>query len=250
MPPSIAPKYTDNLPQFLKMLQSAGVALQYAGAEAINGGIKAMHKRYIRSLQTKTRLRARAFTLKAVRIYLAHATRSDGTTLRKMSDINAKIGVPYMKGGKEHYLTLMEVGGTKKGSSKTGNRVPIPLDPARGGNRSRPVISPFRIARAKPEQLKIPKSIAGNPRKVYAYIHSLQQRGKLTAKTVQTDEGIYSVKNKRNSKVSRIRSTKKRSLRVKPLPLFGQAVGGLDGNAMERFFTWAAKNELLRRGLL
>ncbi len=242
-------RYSDNLPHFLRTLRKAGAALQVAGAMAINKGATIIKKRYTKNLENKTKLRAKGYTLKAVRVWQAHATRSDGTTLRKMQDINAVVGV-LNKDGKMHYLGIMEFGETRKGDKKTAGRVPIPLDTSRTGeSRKNPVASRFRLEKNEP--IKFDARVGLNPRQQYAALANMRKRGKIpSGATAVIGDILVGVTGGKKPNVRQVRDLKKKSMRVKPRPLFGDAVEKLDGATMERIFTWAAQQQLRQMGLL
>ena len=173
--------YKDNVKEVNKQLSQAGIALQEAGAEAINRAAYFVLAKYRLELREKTNyLRNRTFTLNSIRVYTAHARRSDGKTLRQMEDINAKVGIPQMSGGREHYLALLEVGAKKKGIPGLNNRVAIPLDTARGGDRSKAVQGVYRLVKNSRYKGEIDLSKwASNRDQQYAIMQSMNRRGKL-----------------------------------------------------------------------
>lgn len=228
--------YEDNIKEYIDQLNRAGIAIQEAGAEALNKAGKFIISRYGKNLQKKTRLRQRNFTLGSTILLQAHAKHSDKKRLRELKDVNAIAGVRAMANGKEHYLAAMELGIDRKGSAKTGGKVPIPLYPARGGNVEKVVQSKHRLTKTRPMQLDLKKT--ANARQQYAILRSMAKRGDIAKGSYQTEDGIYYVS---KTEVVKTRKTDQDTVKVKSLPLFSDAVYLLDENTMNRFFVYACK---------
>jgi hypothetical protein len=228
--------YEDNIRDYINQLNRAGIAIQEAGAEALNKAGKFIIVQYGRQLQKKTRLRQKKFTLGATVLLQAHAKHSDKKRLRELKDVNAIAGVRSFSNGKEHYLAAMELGIDRKGSAKTGGKVPIPLYPARGGNIERTVETKHRLTKTRPIPLDMRKS--ANARQQYAILRSMAKRGDITKGTYQTEDGIYAVS---KNEVTKTRKADQETVKVKSLPLFSESVYQLDENTMNRFFIFACK---------
>lgn len=172
-------KYKDNIDEWITSLRRAGIAIQEAGARTVNRAAWAIYGEYRRNLLAGTLMRNRDFTLKSIKVFEAHAMRSGGKELRKMEDINARVGVMSFSDGREHYLALLEFGNTRKGNSKLENRVPIPLDTSRqGGNRGSPVAAPNRMgAQFQPNSRIDLSRFEGDPRRQYAIMNTMARTG-------------------------------------------------------------------------
>jgi hypothetical protein len=118
-------QYHDNTKQYIKMLQKKHGDLATVGAQSVNEAAEQIKDAYDKELKKFT-LRNK-YTQGAVKLYKANPQRKSGE-FRKLSGINAKVGVLKMKGGKEHYLKLQEEGGTKTGKEQMQGKVPIPID--------------------------------------------------------------------------------------------------------------------------
>lgn len=98
------------------------------GVAAFVGGVRNRYRR------------ASNYTLNATRVMRAHGTRRDGS-LRRLRDINAMVVVRQMPGG-------------RRGSARTGNKVPVPLNAARrGGNPNAGIAPSYAIGRKPIRQI-------------------------------------------------------------------------------------------------
>src|SRR5690554_8113607 len=94
-------KYSNDIDEYKKKLNRAGIAIQEAGAIAINKAADIILQRYRATLKKKIKhMRNPKFTLGAAVIFKAHAKGSKGT-LRKMGDINAIVDRKRRRVGKE-----------------------------------------------------------------------------------------------------------------------------------------------------
>jgi len=234
-------QYSDNREAFEAALIRAGYSLQDAGVIAINKAADVTAVRYKSALSSgRIKLRAPTYTKGAVRILKAHAMHSDKKRMRKMENINAIVGVMARANGQEHYLATMEVGGEKKGSRKTGGKVAVPLLAARGGNDMKPIAPAYRVTTHTPVQLQDAARRAQNVRQQYAMMYAMAKRG-LAVGLYQTDDAIFSVSKR---KVRMVRKTDRKTIRVKAIPLFGESVGQINQDAMDRYFKYGAKKLL------
>ncbi|MBE3064303.1 MAG: hypothetical protein IMZ69_04720 [Spirochaetes bacterium] len=237
-------QYSDNVSEFMKELNRAGIAIQEAGARAINLGANFIQNKYRANIKDRFLVRASKFTLGAVRVMQAHARRSNGE-LRKLSAINAVVGVMNMSGGRMHYLAKQERGGTVQGGSKTGGKVPIPLVAARqGGMLSKPVAARYRIDKAEIIQMKALEGIK-NPRRMYGAMRSRAERGQIDPKKLYMNLfGIFRVAEK---KITMLRNTEEANVTIKAQPAFLESVRALTSARMEMLFVMSAK-KLIKGG--
>jgi hypothetical protein len=232
------PEYSDNVKDLNKQLSQAGIALQEAGAEAINKGAMIIAARYKRNLRAKSKhVRNPKFTFGSIIVLQAHAKRSDGTTLREAKDINAITGVKQLR-GQDHYLARREEGGEKKGNPKTGGRVPIPLTAARGGSEANPISPAYRLSKATPIQFQGEMRNANNALMQIEMLHGMIKKGQIQPGLYQTGDSIYKVT---KTKVIRIRNTEKQTVQVPKRPLFETSVGELEAGKLETLYITAAK---------
>ena len=131
------PKYSDNIDKYQKMLKNVHGGVSIASAETVNEAADIVEKAYKSELQKFT-LRNK-FTMGAVRKYHAKPQSASGD-FRAIQNINAKVGVLKMKGGKDHYLLKQEEGGTRKGSLDTAGKIAFAMDTARTSNKRDKVI--------------------------------------------------------------------------------------------------------------
>jgi len=238
-------KFETNVDEVIKQLKRAGIAIQEAGADAMNMGAAHIAGKYKKDLKNKKRLRNEKFSLGSVLILKAHALRSDKTTLRKMEDINAIVGIRQLRNGM-HYLATMELGGKKPGNSKTGKKVPIPLTASRqSANINKPVAGKFRLSGStQVNQYQGVLRHASNARQQYAILHSLSRSGKIAPGMYQSDDAIYSVTKKQVVLIRRVKD----SVTVKPAPLFEGATGTITQAQLDRFFIISANKKIRALG--
>ena len=231
-------KYTDNVMDWTRKLRRAGFAMQEAGAEACTFAAQKIASQYRAEIRSKTiMMRNEKFTLRAITVFPAKGVRKGGE-LRRMDDINAIVGVKQMAGGKEHYLAMLELGKDKRDA----NGVPIPVDSARGGIRSRPVVTSMRLKQARTGGVIDLSRFAGNPRQQYAIMNSMARRGKLSSGGYYAaDHGdkkwLYKVQGK---KAIIVRDISEEIVKIKANPMFERSVGGLSSADMETYFVRAA----------
>jgi len=226
-------KFETNIDEVIKQLRRAGIAIQEAGADAMNMGAAHVAGRYKKDLKNKKRLRNQKFSLGSVAILKAHAKRSDQTTIRKMEDINAIVGIRQLRNGM-HYLATMEIGGQKRGNSKTGRKVPIPMTKARqSGNIDKPIASKYRLSgNTQVNQYQSILRNSTNVRQQYAILNSLARSGRIKSGMYQSDDYIYSVTPKQVTMIRRV----KENVTIKPSPLFEGATGTVSQAMLDRFF--------------
>ena len=158
--------------------------LQEVAADTINDEAEALDINYKRRLQRNQRLRARKFTLGSIKIFKATPIRRSGEP-RQLGKINSIVGIRRMKGGRQHYLAKLEEGVTRRGHSKTRNRVPVPLTTARTSrNINKPISSPNRLTKGTTQTLKAGSKIFGlpndrfkNPRQRFAILYKYFRTG-------------------------------------------------------------------------
>ena len=235
-------KYTDNVMEWTRKLRTAGFAMQQAAAEACTFAAQSIAGQYKTRLRTETiLLRNEKFTLRSVTVYPARGIKKGGE-LRQMDDINAVVGVRQMAGGKEHYLAMLEIGADKRATGQSGG-VPIPVDSARGGNRSRPVQSGMRLNQGTRYEGTVDLSrFAGNPRQQYAIMNSMARRGKLSAGAYYAvDHGdkkwLYKID---KGRATITRDISQDIVKIKANPMFQKSVGKLSSADMETYFSRAA----------
>jgi hypothetical protein len=232
-------EYRDNINEYLRELSRAGVAIQKAAALALNRGAGFIASTYKLSLKNNFTLRNK-FTLGAIRVMKAHEMRSNKKDLRPLRDVNAKVGVDELKGGKLHYLAKHETGHVVRGIRKAKNRVPIPLRAARtAGSEKKPIAPKYRMLTANVEELKNLRGL--NARQQYGAMRDLVKRGKVTPNNLyMTEHGIFDLFKKR-FRVTQVRNTDEVKILLKGKPLFGKAVSALTEDIMAKLFVSAAK---------
>jgi hypothetical protein len=140
-------KYSDNIKDYEKMLKRVHGGIAIAGAQTVNEAADIVESKYKSSL--KSFILRNKFTLGAVKKYHSKPQNAAGD-FRKIQNINSRVAVMKMKGGKDHYLLKQEDGGANRGSMQTKGKVAFPLDPARSGNnRSRPIKGPLQLQKAE-----------------------------------------------------------------------------------------------------
>lgn len=246
-------QFTSNIDEVITKLKIAGIAVQSAGAEAINRGAFYIAGQYNESLRNDMKHnRGGNFTSKACRVWQAHAMSGSKNTMRQMKDINAKVGILEMRDGRRHYLEARELGLGHKGSPKIANRVPIPLDSARGGSRSASVSPQYRMGKQFHFGGIIDLSRwAGNPRQQYAILSSMARSGKLWQKQKNSqiskhmqymveygDRAFMFKVIGKNIKLLRDMSRDETSNRKRPL--FNSATYKLKQSDLDAYFTLAA----------
>lgn len=181
--------YSDNHQEFIRELVKLHGEMEETCADTLNMGAAEIERRYLEKLSTSFTLRNK-FTQGAVKVLKATARRASGE-IRKMSGINAVVGVRKLKGGKEHYLKAQEEGDTRRGGVRTLNRVPVPLDTARGGeSHGRPVAKPYRLNTGDVQTLRFNDGRAlGTPGDGFGAKNGQQRWAILYAKTGLSGKG-------------------------------------------------------------
>jgi len=151
----MAIKYTDNIKDYENMLHRVHGGLSMASANTVNEAADIVEREYKVELNKFT-LRNK-FTVGAVKKYRANAKRSTGD-FRPIQNINARVGVLKMRGGKDHYLKKQEEGGTSRGNSKTMYKVAFAQDEARTGtSRRKPIKGALQLQKSgRITQLQFP----------------------------------------------------------------------------------------------
>ena len=240
-----AVKYDDNFEEIANELRRAGIKMQEAAAETLNVGVEFIEMKYRARLRQIFKIRSR-YTMGAIMHYKAHARRSNGRDLRRMRNIDAKVGVRKLSGGDEHYLLAQEVGDTKAGYRATAGKVPVPLNAARtGGNPNRPIAKSNRINNANIVHRTDLRGL--NPRQQYAALKDRARRGQINRNDlVQTEYGMFRVSNR---KITLVRSTEKSHVRIRARYPFRDSVHLLTERMMIRTFQIAARRLLRQAGL-
>ena len=168
----------------IRQLGRRGSLLQVVAADTVNESAEDLKKKYIRRLERKQRLRARKFTLGAVKINKSRPIRRSGEP-RQLHMINAVMGVRKMKGGKDHYLKDLELGTINRGNSRTQGKVPIPLTMGRTGqNINKPIAAGNRLTQGDTQKLRAggkPFGVRGDrfrtPRSRFAALYRYKRSG-------------------------------------------------------------------------
>lgn len=260
-------QYRDNTKQYIKMLQRKHGGLAIVGSHTVNEGSAIIHKAYDKELDKFT-IRNK-FTKGAVKLYKSSPQRKSGE-FRKITGINAKVGIRKMRGGKDHYLLLQEKGGTKTGASQTKGKVPIPIDvTARmGGTHAGVIKGPLQLQRAGGIQTL---TLGGRPFGLPNDGLTMNQRWAILRKYTGTSRigrnragnrygwnlkkqffftgnrrglGIFQVKGK--NKIQMVRTLEKSSVRIRATRGFQKSVDKLDRQDMQRIFVQNAKRYLGR----
>ena len=138
--------YKDNISDYQKLLKNVHGGISIASAQTVNEGADIVEKAYKDELKKFT-LR-NEYTLRAVKKFHSKPQRSGGQ-FREIKNINAKVYIPKMKGGKDHYLLKQEEGGTKKGNVKTKGQIPFAMDSARTStNRNKPIKGALQLQKS------------------------------------------------------------------------------------------------------
>lgn len=256
--------YRDNTKQYIKMLQKKHGAMAIVGSHTVNEGATIIKKSYDKELD-KFVLRNK-FTKGAVKLYKSTPQRKSGE-FRKITGINAKVGVLKLKGGKEHYLLLQEKGGTKTGHVE--GKVPIPIDmTARtGGVKSGVIKGPLQLQRSGIQTL----TLGGKPFGFQNDGYTMDQRWAILHKYTGTSKigrnrsnnrygwdlkkqfffvgnrrgfGIFQVKGK--NRIHMVRTLEKSSVQIRARHGFQKSVDKVDRQDMQRIFVQNAKRYLGR----
>lgn len=245
------------------MLSRKHGALAQVGAATVNEGAEKIQKEYHQELKKFT-LRNR-YTAGAVKLYRANAQRKSGE-FRKLTGINAKVGVLKMKGGKEHYLKLQEEGGTKSGHSTTVGKVPIPIDKTArtAGAHAGIIKGALQLQKAGAVQTL---NLAGKEFGTHNDGFGMRQRWAILHKYTGTSRtgrvmnrygwnlnkqfffvgmrrgfGIFKVQGK--NRIHMIRTLEKSNVRIRPTHGFQKSVSSLRPGDMDRMFMNNAKRYL------
>ena len=240
-----------------KLGRQAG-QLQVVAAETINDEAQALDINYKRRLQRNQRLRARKFTLGSIKIFKATPIRRSGEP-RQLGKINSIVGIRRMKGGRKHYLAKLEEGVTRRGHSKTRNRVPIPLTAARTSrNINKPISSPNRLTKGTTQTLKAGSKIFGlpndrfkNPRQRFAILYRYFRTGSsgligdLRKPFFFTDNsnqlGIFKFISGRARKIRNLEDT---TVKTRARPNFRKSVDTITPERIQRTFNRKAQRKL------
>lgn len=232
---SVSIEYADNFPEIERKLRRAGVLMQVAAEEALNQGAEFIQHKH-RALMRNRYRRASNYTLNATRVMRAHGTRRDGS-LRRLRDINAMVVVRQMPGGRDHYLAKKEEGGVRRGSARTGNKVPIPLNAARRGGNPNAGIAPAYAIGRKPIQQDTHRWKSAT--QFYGAARAMVRRGALARNSwIQNAYGVFQVG---VNKIKMLRNTESASLPVRSEPLFEEATAALSERVMRRVWQQTAE---------
>lgn len=239
---------------YVKMLKRKHGAIATTSVATVNKAAKLVETTYKKELRKFT-LRNK-FTMGAVKLFKSKAKRSAGG-FRKIEDINAIVGVRKMKGGKEHYLLKQDIGGTKKGLSKTLGKVAIPLDVARSGqSHGKPIKSALRLQNVGSLQtLKVAGKQIGTPNSSFSrsqswailWKHRKDNRygwdlGKQFL--FQTLSGVMGIFKKAGRGFKKIRNLDNRIIKIKATRKFQRAIEKLTPVMMEAIFKREARKFL------
>lgn len=244
--------------QFIRKLGRRGNALQQVAAETVNDEAEGLDINYKRRLQRKQRLRARKFTLGAVKIFKANPVRRSGEP-RQLYDINAIVGIRKMKGGKKHYLAKLEEGRVQRGHSKTKGRVPIPLTAARTSrNVNKPISSPNRLTKGETQVLRVGSKIFGlpndrfkNPRQRFAILYRYFRTGS-SGLTGDLRKPFFFVDNKNKlgifkfiaGRARKLRNLEETSVKTRKRPNFRDSVNTITPERIQKTFNRKAQRKL------
>lgn len=253
---------------YIKALGKKGNQLQIVAAETLNESAEDIQKRYRNKLK-KGKVRTK-YTLNAPRVQKSNPIKRSGEP-RPLHQLNSKVIVYNMKEGKKHYLAEREDGGTIRGSSKTGNRVPIPLlDSRTSKSDNKPVAKGFRLANSRVQTLRIngqkfgvPNdriSMNGRNRKIkntsqrYAVLYNYINKQGGNSNKIQgdlskpfffidgnNDLGVFKFDGK---KLVKLRDLKKSSVRRKAKPDFDKSFHSVTPKMLQVRFVRKAKKEL------
>lgn len=260
--------YTDNSKKMIRWLKRVHGGLAITSANTLNEAASNVEKKYKKTLKMKFKLRAAKFTLGAVMIFKATAKRTSGE-MRKISGINAIVGVRKMRGGKEHYLAKQEFGDVSTGKSITKGKVPFPIVASRtAGESIKPIAGISRLKRNPTQTLKLGGSRFGFKDKfnargqrwaiLWKYTgrsgYGSKKRGRKIKKYIGKQGwdlkkpffftgqdrgfGIFQLK---KSRIQMIRILNRPAIRIKERNLFGKSVDQLTPQVMERLFLKNAK---------
>lgn len=244
-------QFRDNTKKYIKMLKKKHGALSIVGSQTVNQGAQQIKNSYDKSLENFT-LRNK-FTKGAVKLYKSSAQRKSGE-FRKITGINAKVGIMKLRGGKDHYLLLQEKGGTKSGVSETQGKVPIPIDvTARKGGSHRGVVKgPLQLQKAgKIQTLNLGGKPFGFPgdgfgakggAQRWAILHKYSKRNRygwdLKKQFFFTGQnqglGIFKIAAK--NRIHMVRTLEKSTIKIKPTYAFQKSVNQLSRRDMDKLF--------------
>lgn len=245
--------------QFIRKLGRRGNALQQVAAETVNDEAEGLDINYKRRLQRKQRLRARKFTLGAVKTFKANPIRSSGEP-RPLHDINAIVGIRKMKGGKKHYLAKLEEGRIQRGHSKTRGRVPIPLTAARTSrNVNKPISSPNRLMKGETQVLRAGSKIFGllndrfkNPRQRFAILYRYFRTGSSGLTGDLRKPFFFSDNSNRlgifkfiSGRARKLRNLEETSVKTRKRPNFRDSVNTITPERIQKTFNRKAQRKLL-----
>lgn len=243
--------------KFIKELGKKGNRLQIVAADSLNQSAEVIAATYGNKLKKNSKLRNK-FSLGSIRIFKAHGVSRSGEP-RKLSRINAIIGIRKMKGGKKHYLAKLEEGSTTTGNPKTAGKVPIPLQGARiGGSDDKAVSAPNRLTKGETQTLTVKGTKIGV--KGDAYNNSRRRWGALyrgvREKTIggnvakpffmidnDNELGIFKMIRR---VISKIRDLSKTSTKVKAEPNFKKSFKAMKPQLIQKIFVANAKKEMMK----
>ena len=174
----------------IRQLGRRGSLLQVVAADTVNESAQDLKKKYVRRLERKQRLRARRFTLGAIKINESRPIRRSGEP-RALGKINSIVGVRKLKGGKDHYLKDLELGTINRGNSRTQGKVPVPLTMGRTSqNINKPIAASNRLTKGDTQTLRAGGVLFGvkgdrhssgrawkNPRQRFAALYKYKRSG-------------------------------------------------------------------------
>ena len=238
---------------FVQVLGRTSNKLQIAAADTLNETAKEVRERYNESLTTGGNIARNKFTINASKVLESNPIRRNGTP-RKLNQINSKVVIRKMSGGKEHYLAKAETPGTQRGNPLTMGKVPVPLTTARiGKSDSRAISAGNRLIKGKTQTLRTGGRKIGVRGDGY---NKTGQRwsvlyGSIRRGTINGDpkKPFYMIDNKNNlgifklfgKRVRKIRSLKKNSIRIKGNPRFEKSVKAVSPIEIQKKFVSKAE---------
>jgi len=250
---------------FMKELGKRGNQLQVVAADTVNESTEEMRSHYNTRLKKKTKVRTK-FTTKASKTFKSNPVRRGGQP-RQLSQINSKLVVRNMKGGKEHYLSKLENDTVQRGGKLTRGKVPVPLNTSRvSGNYDRSIAKGNRLLTGKTQVLKAggrPFGVTGDKRRNgkpwrssgqrFAALYGYRKRGTgnfqgdLNKPFFFIDNsnrlGIFKFKGKR---VRKIRKLEKSTVKHKAEPHFQNSVKQESPKRIQQRFIRNAQKKLGR----
>lgn len=246
-------KIKSNTKDYIKKLKKQHGGLAITGANTVNDAAEIIKDNYDKELKKFT-LRNK-YTLGAVRLFKSKPQSSSGD-FRPLKNINAKVIVRKMKGGKDHYLKKQEEGDIKRGHANTLGGVPVPLDSARtSGSHTKPIKSALRLQKTTVQTLSIAGQKLGVPgsrwqgKQAWALLYKYRKNNRygwdmskqFFFTGIQKGLGIFKSKGK---KFDMVRTLDDKSVTIKKTNKFKRSVNKINESKMENLFVKNARRFL------